>query len=102
MIYYVDIDETICEYESQRNYPDAIPIAENIQKINSLYDEGHKVVYWTARGTSTGIDWREITEQQFLKWGVKYHELHFKKPEYDIFICDKAINSNTFFKGEEQ
>ena len=97
MIIYVDIDETICEYEVEREYPNAKPIVENIQKINDLYDEGNTIIYWTARGTVTGIDWRETTERQFEDWGVKYHKLKFGKPNYDLFIDDKNINSETFF-----
>ena len=97
MIYYVDIDETICRYEGERNYPDALPIEKNIEKINDLYDSGNTVVYWTARGTTTGLDWRDVTEKQFSKWGVKYHELKFGKPNYDLFIDDKNIGSERFF-----
>ena len=97
MIYYVDIDETICRYEGERNYPDALPIEKNIEKINDLYDSGNTVVYWTARGTATGLDWRDVTEKQFSKWGVKYHELKFGKPNYDLFIDDKNIGSERFF-----
>ena len=40
MIYYVDIDETICEYGESRHYPEATPIKSNIDKINLLFDEG--------------------------------------------------------------
>lgn len=100
MIIYVDIDKTICRSPSNGDYSKAIPIVSNIQKINELYEHGNEIVYWTARGTGTGIDWREITEKQFKKWGVKYHELKFGKPIYDLFIDDKNINSETFFKGE--
>ena len=57
-------------------------------------------MYWTARGTTTGLDWRKVTEEQFLKWGVKYHELKFGKPNYDLFIDDKNINSERFFNRE--
>ena len=98
MLIYVDIDETICWYEAEREYPLALPISENIKKINDLYDAGHTVVYWTARGSISGIDWREVTENQFKKWGVKYHDLKLKKPAYDMFICDKAINANDYFR----
>ena len=98
---YVDIDETICFYDDERHYPNAKPIVKRINKINDLYDEGHEIVYWTARGTVTGIDWKEVTVQQFKKWGVKYHDLILKKPDYDLFICDKAINSEAFFEGEK-
>ena len=88
---YVDIDETICFYEGERYYPNAIPNFENIKKINKLYDENNYIVYWTARGTVTGIDWLEITSNQLDKWGCLYHELITgKKPDYDLLICDKT------------
>ena len=71
---------------------------DNIEKINSLYDEGSTVIYWTARGSTTGIDWTELTTKQLASWGAKYNELKLGKPHYDIFICDKAINTERFFK----
>jgi hypothetical protein len=98
MIIYVDIDETICETASDRNYVNAKPLKERIAKINKLYDEGNTIIYWTARGTGTGINWRDVTEKQFKKWNVKYHELKFQKPIYDLFIDDKNINSETYFE----
>jgi hypothetical protein len=99
MIYFVDIDGTICN-NTFGAYEEAVPIDENIDKINNLYDEGNTVVYWTARGTQTGKDWRELTLSQFKKWGVKFHDLKLQKPHYDLFIDDKSINAETFFKGE--
>lgn len=93
MIIYVDVDETICESPESRDYSKAVPIMENIEKANSLYDEGHTIVYWTARGTGSGIDWREVTEEQFRLWGVKYHDLKLGKPIYDLFIDDKNMNT---------
>lgn len=100
MVIRVDIDETICISPPDRNYANATPIQKRIKHINDLYDEGHTIIYWTARGSKTSIDWREVTEKQFEKWGVKYHELHLDKPTYDLFIDDKNINSNTFFKNK--
>lgn len=100
MIYFVDIDETICISPDSRDYALATPIYERIRKINDLYDKGNTIIYWTARGTGSGINWRSITESQFKDWGVKYHELRFGKPIYDIFIDDKNINSERFFKDE--
>ena len=93
------MDETICFYEGDRNYPNAIPNLDRIDQINKLYDEGNKITYYTARGTQTGIDWTEVTENQLKSWGCKYHNLSVgKKPHYDLLICDKAINSDRFFK----
>ena len=88
---FVDIDETICRYIGERYYPHAIPIQENIDKINKLYDNGHHIKYWTARGSVTGIDWYETTKKQLSKWGCKHHELSVgQKPDYDLLICDKT------------
>jgi len=98
MIYYIDIDETICGKCEDQDYSNAEPILENIEVINRLFDDGHSIIYWTARGTKTGKDWRRITEEQFRLWGVKYHELYFNKPVYDYWIDDKAINAMDFFK----
>lgn len=98
MIIYVDIDETICTSPEDRDYSKAIPIKKHINKINKMYEDGNRIVYWTARGTGSGIDWRKVTEKQFLDWGVKYHELRFGKPIYDLFIDDKNINTEVFFK----
>jgi len=98
MIIYVDIDETICECGTERKYSNAVPIMDRISIINELYDKGNSIVYWTARGTGSGINWRDVTENQFKNWGVKYHELKFGKPEYDMFIDDKNINSDVFFE----
>lgn len=88
-IIYVDIDETICETSDDRDYMSATPIQENIKKINALYDEGHTIVYWTARGSRKQINWHEKTKKQLDSWGVKYHELRTDKPYYDLFIDDK-------------
>ena len=96
MIYYVDIDETICDYEggdkyAARDYKNARPIKENIQKINDLYDEGHTVVYWTARGGTTGIDWSRHTKKQIDNRGCQYTRIELqKKPVFDLFIDDKS------------
>jgi len=61
--------------------------------VNELYDEGHEIVYWTARGSCTGIDWEEVTEEQLDEWGCKRHGLKLGKPSFDIFIDDKVLNT---------
>tara|TARA_A100001515_G_scaffold53919_1_gene42694 strand:+ start:90 stop:398 length:309 start_codon:yes stop_codon:yes gene_type:complete len=102
MIVYVDIDETICYYDGERNYEFALPIISRIKKINQMYDEGHEIVYWTARGTVTGKNWYDVTRDQLNRWGCKYHNLSVgQKPNYDLLICDKAMNSETFFNEEK-
>jgi hypothetical protein len=94
---FVDIDNTICHAEDDSDYSKAEPIMSRINRINMLYEHGHKIVYWTARGTSSGILWFTITQTQLLKWGCKFHELRMGKPEYDLFIDDKNMLSDIFF-----
>jgi len=101
MIIYVDMDETICFYEGERHYPDAVPNLSRIAKINELHDEGNTITYYTARGSQSGIDWTEVTENQLKSWGCKYHNLSVgRKPHYDLLICDKAVNSEVFFNND--
>lgn len=97
MIIYVDIDNTILDTDGL-NYENTKPMKDRIKKINDLYDEGHTIVYWTARGTLSGIDYYDLTKSQLDKFGVKYHELKLKKPAYDLFIDDKNVNSEEYFK----
>lgn len=88
-IIYVDIDGTICTQESE--YSLAKPIPENITKINRLFDEGHEIIYYTARGQVSKKDWSVLTLVQLNEWGCKFHEVKMNhKPHYDLLICDKS------------
>ena len=90
MIIYVDIDNTICHTENS-DYHSSKPRQEQIDKINKLYDEGHEIIYWTARGGTTGIDWSDLTRIKLNSWGCKYTRIEKqRKPSYDLFICDKT------------
>jgi len=96
MIVYVDIDETICDYDLDlpREYHLARPIQTNIDKVNKLYDEGHNIIYYTARGTinkDRREEYYQLTKGQLLEWGCKYDSLDLgNKPHYDLIICDKS------------
>ena len=88
-IIYVDIDGTICSVA--KSYSDANPIHEYIKKINDLYDDGHTIIYYTARGAVTKVDYTELTKTQLDSWGCKYNQLIMnQKPHYDLYICDKS------------
>ena len=91
---YVDIDETICFYDGvdRLGYKNAIPNTDNIEKINKLYDEGNTITYYTGRGTTSKVDYYDLTKSQLDSWGCKYHGLSVgEKPDYDLLICDKSI-----------
>jgi len=107
-IIYVDIDGTICTTKGipgdsfldiHSDYSVAKPIQARIGYINSLYEEGKHIVYWTARGCISGVDHTELTKKQLKKWGAKYHGLEVgNKPHFDMYICDKSYNSESFFQ----
>ena len=40
--------------------------------ISMKTNEGNRVIYWTSRGTGTGIDWKDITEKLSLKTAILY------------------------------
>ena len=99
MIYCFDIDGTICNQVSDGDYSKAEPIQHRIKYINELYEKGNEVIFFTARGTVTKIDWRDLTTNQLQDWNVKYHELIFGKPNADVYVDDKAIKDSNFFNN---
>ena len=100
MRYCFDIDGTICSIERgiEKDYRDAKPFIKRIEKVNRLYYQGNHIIFFTARGSLTKLDWRKITEMQLKHWGVKYHELIFGKPDAVIYVDDKGMNDKDFFK----
>ena len=97
MKYLIDIDGTICN-NTHGNYQSAVPFVDRISHFNSLFDQGHEIHYWTARGGNSGVDWTTLTRQQFANWQIKYTTLKLGKPVYDIWIDDKATNVETYFE----
>jgi uncharacterized HAD superfamily protein len=95
--YCFDIDGTICT-NTNGDYEKAEPFVDRINLVNKLYIEDHKIILFTARGSTTNLDWTELTKQQLKDWGVKYNELIFGKPDADIFVDDKGISDKIFFK----
>ena len=90
MIIRVDIDGTIATLVKNADYDKAEPIQTNIDKINKLYDEGNTIIYWTARGATSGKDWFMFTYNQLEKWGCKFHKFSVIKPYFDLLIDDKT------------
>jgi hypothetical protein len=96
MIYCFDLDGTLCS-NTFGKYTDAIPFEKAISEVNRLYESGHTIIIDTARGGTSKIDWREMTEKQLSSWGIKYHQLHVgQKIHADIFVDDKAVNANSW------
>ncbi|MHB8466657.1 MAG: hypothetical protein ACYDD7_17710 [Acidimicrobiales bacterium] len=98
MTYCFDIDGTLCT-NTYGDYDSAEPFPRSIARINRLYDLGHTILLYTARGATTGVDWRSVTEVQLANWGVRYHVLYTGKPTADVYIDDRALNSHEWAKA---
>ena len=92
LIFCFDIDGVIANLITGNQYDLTTPIKENIQLVNMLYEQGHQIILFTARGSATGIDWCDVTRTQMSEWGVRYHQLLFGKPAADYYIDDKFIS----------
>ena len=114
MRYCIDIDGTICTPTVGRDYHKAEPWKNRIKVLNKLYDEGHYIIYFTARAMGRFSDEPhsiasvkaegvlfELTQNQLEEWGVKYHELIMCKPHADYFIDDKAWPDHVFFNDKK-
>jgi len=97
IIYSFDIDGTICT-DTNGDYEKAVPYKDRIDRINKLYYEGHTIILFTGRGNTTGIDWGMVTKQQLKEWRVAYHQLIFGKPYAEIYIDNKGVNADVFFR----
>ena len=97
-----DIDGIICTITRNNNYKKSKPIKKNIVFINNLYDQGYKITLFTARYMGRYKNNRlkaekkikKFTIEQLDKWKLKYDQVFFGKPSYDIMVDDKSL----FFK----
>jgi capsule biosynthesis phosphatase len=108
--FIIDIDGTICDApqkpDGSYDYPNAVPITETIERINYLYEEGHTIILFTARGNRTFKgDLQKIEEFHgpILKdWmdrhGVKRHEIRTGKPwgNDPIYIDNRNLSLKAF------
>jgi hypothetical protein len=109
-----DLDDVLCyrpngyEHLGPDKYDYCEPYIENINLVNSLYDDGYKIVIYTARGMSqfngnivdiyTHLFTR--TNEQLNLWGLKYHQLIMGKIHYDVLVDDKVLNSYNINKKD--
>ena len=98
-IIFFDIDNVICKTIGNE-YKKNISIKKNITKINKIYNSGFYVKLFTARFMGRSKEnmklakkrGYEMTKKQLKKWDVKYHELIFGKPSFDLFVDDKSLS----------
>jgi histidinol phosphatase-like enzyme len=107
-----DLDDVLCkrnpefDYLGVDKYDHCVPIQKNINIVNSLYDDGNKIIIYTARGmTVFSGNVSDIYSNLYSKtfnclmdWRVKFHQLVMGKISYDVLIDDKCLNSSNITK----
>lgn len=97
----VDLDGTICEIrKDNQSYADLKPIHGGVETLQKLHKQGHEIIIITARHMKTcngdqskviakigkiTLDWLE-------KYSIPFDEIHFGKPNTDIYIDDRCIS----------
>lgn len=82
---------------------------DRIELINNLFNNGHKIVYFTARGMGTSgedtsianLKWYEFTKNQLQNWNAKFHDLIIGKPSADYYVDDRMIGLSDFFQPQD-
>jgi len=107
-----DLDDVICyrpngyEHLGPQKYDYCQPNLEVIDFINDLYEEGGKIIIYTARGMSqykgnVPLIYSELytkTINQLDSWGLKYDQLIMGKIHYDVLVDDKVLNYSDLTK----
>jgi len=95
-----DLDNTLCACKPGVPYREARPLPNMIRILKQLKREGHKIIIFTARGMSRAktrqqaeIMYWNLTITQLEKWKIPYDFLIMGKPDFDLVIDDKAVNS---------
>lgn len=114
--FIMDVDRTIRTApknpDGSYDYANARPHLNVIAKANMLYDQGHRIIYYSACGMRTfkGDVYRieEYHRPILEKWaadhGVKYTELKFGKIWYQdyFFVDDRNLTIDQFLTSETE
>ena len=92
MRFLIDIDGTVLTQHAPGDYDKCEPLPGALEFVNGLYDQGHQVVFYTARN----FKYMQLTHEQLRRFGFKYHHLDMGKPHGDIIIDDRAVRFNSW------
>lgn len=96
----VDLDGTICEIKKEnQTYADVKPLHGAIKTLQELHLKGHEIIIMTARhmktcsGDQSKVVARvgKITLEWLEKHKIPFDEIHFGKPNTDIYIDDRCV-----------
>lgn len=96
----IDLDGTICPIkQAHESYADLPVLPGAVERIRALRAAGHYVIVMTARNMATRNanvgqvikHVGKITLEWLDKHGIEYDEIHFGKPNADLYIDDRAF-----------
>jgi uncharacterized HAD superfamily protein len=82
----VDIDGTLTTSSEGFDYAARLPNLEMIEWVNKQFADGHHITLFTAR---LKID-RSVTSVWLKKHNVRYNDIIFEKPKFELYIDDIA------------
>jgi len=107
----MDLDGVICPVKDPgASYADLSPTPGAVERISELHAAGHYLIVVTARHMATceanvgqvvkrvgktTLDWLE-------RYGVPYDELHFGKPNAEVYIDDRALRFTSWSDVSDQ
>ncbi len=98
--YLIDIDGTICDdipNEEPERMATAAVYPDALKTLNSWYDEGHIIFFFTSRTEAH----RTVTEEWLQKFGFKYHGMLMGKPRGGNYHwIDNHLVKATRYRGK--
>ncbi|EAH4565347.1 hypothetical protein TT01_09515 [Campylobacter jejuni] len=93
---FVDIDGVLLRNSDpffQPMWGETSKIEENVDILNRLYDSGKvNIILITQRS----LEWKEVTEKQLKKEGIKYHQIIYNLYHAKTIIINDYANSNPY------
>lgn len=100
--YCFDLDNTLVTFPKiYGDYTSVEPITKNIEALRYLKKLGNTIIIYTARRMKTHngntgavlADVGKLTFETLEKFNIPYDEIHFGKPQADVYIDDLALSS---------
>lgn len=83
-----DLDNTVLTQGSpEKNYTDSFVKDGMVDFVNSFYEQGHEIYFFTARHFKHHI----YTDNFLRNCGFKFHGLYLNKISVDLYVDDRAF-----------
>jgi CMP-N,N'-diacetyllegionaminic acid synthase len=86
-----DLDGVVFSRVVDGDYSTAFPIMPMVSSLIGLLNDGLTIVFHSARGSATGIDWYSHTRSHLDKLGFSMCPLFLGKPHAHFYLDDRSI-----------